>query len=220
MTPSLAALTVADPPEAWAAVGFAVDPGGVVRLGTVRIRLAGAGAGRGVVAWSLRGGEPGSIDGLPTDATDDPPPEPATHPNGARRVDHVVVWTPDGDRTVAALEARGLPARRVRRVRGPGAPIRQTFFRLGEVVLEVVAPEEAGEGPAGFFGLAVTVDDLDAAAALLGDRLGPARDAVQPGRRIATLRREAGLSVPMALMSPEPPAEPGPRPRRGPAQAG
>jgi hypothetical protein len=31
--------------------------------------------------------------------------------------------------------------------------------------------------------------------------VGPIRDAVQPGRRIATVRRSAGLSVPVALMS-------------------
>jgi hypothetical protein len=44
--------------------------------------------------------------------------------------------------------------------------------------------------------------DLDALAARLGDKLGPIRDAVQPGRRIATLRREAGSSVPIAFMTP------------------
>jgi hypothetical protein len=32
--------------------------------------------------------------------------------------------------------------------------------------------------------------------------VGPAKDAVQPGRRIATVRREAGLGVPVALMTP------------------
>jgi hypothetical protein len=32
--------------------------------------------------------------------------------------------------------------------------------------------------------------------------LGDIRDAVQPGRRIATVRREAGLGVPVALMTP------------------
>jgi hypothetical protein len=53
-----------------------------------------------------------------------------------------------------------------------------------------------------FWGLTLVVDDLDAAAARLGDRVGPVKDAVQKGRRIATLRREAGLGVPVALMSP------------------
>jgi hypothetical protein len=39
---------------------------------------------------------------------------------------------------------------------------------------------------------------------VLGDRLGEARDAVQEGRRIATLRREAGLAVPLAFMTAPP----------------
>lgn len=43
--------------------------------------------------------------------------------------------------------------------------------------------------------------DLEATVAGLGDRVSEIRDAVQPGRRIATLRRAAGLSVPIALMS-------------------
>jgi hypothetical protein len=47
------------------------------------------------------------------------------------------------------------------------------------------------------------VPDLDATAAALGERLGAVKDAVQPGRRIATLRRQAGAGVPLAFMSPE-----------------
>jgi hypothetical protein len=43
---------------------------------------------------------------------------------------------------------------------------------------------------------------LERTVAFLGDRVGEIRDAVQPGRRIATLRRSAGLSVPVALMTP------------------
>jgi hypothetical protein len=39
-------------------------------------------------------------------------------------------------------------------------------------------------------------------AAVLGDLLGSLRDAVQPGRRIATLRREAGLGPAIAFMTP------------------
>jgi hypothetical protein len=47
------------------------------------------------------------------------------------------------------------------------------------------------------------VDDLDRAAGMLGDRLKEPKQAVQPGRRIATLRsREAGLTTPVALMTP------------------
>jgi hypothetical protein len=44
--------------------------------------------------------------------------------------------------------------------------------------------------------------DLDSTVAALGDRVSEIRAAVQPGRRIATLRRCAGLSVPVALITP------------------
>jgi hypothetical protein len=50
--------------------------------------------------------------------------------------------------------------------------------------------------------MTLVVDDLDAAARLLGDRLGRIKEAVQPGRRIATVRQAAGIGVPLALMSP------------------
>jgi hypothetical protein len=36
----------------------------------------------------------------------------------------------------------------------------------------------------------------------LAPHAGEARPAVQPGRRIATVRRSAGLAAPVALMSP------------------
>ena len=68
------------------------------------------------------------------------------------------------------------------------------FVRFGPLIVEVA---EAG-GPARFWGLTVAVADLDAAS---GPLLGAARPAVQPGRRIATVRREAGLSVALALIA-------------------
>jgi hypothetical protein len=39
-------------------------------------------------------------------------------------------------------------------------------------------------------------------ARVLGDRLGEPRPAVQEGRTIATLKRDAGSSVPLAFMTP------------------
>jgi len=121
-----------------------------------------------------------------------------THPNGVVAIDHVVVTSPDPARTIAALQAVGLEPRRTR----DHGVMRQTFFRLGPVILELVGPPAPdGDGPARFWGIAFTVADLDATARYLGDRLGTVKDAVQPGRRIASLRKEAGLAVPMAFMS-------------------
>ncbi|HEU4944272.1 MAG TPA: hypothetical protein VFT10_03835, partial [Solirubrobacterales bacterium] len=57
--------------------------------------------------------------------------------------------------------------------------------------------------PAFFWGLALVAPDIEATVAGLGDRVSEARPAVQPGRRIATLRRSAGLSLPVALMTPD-----------------
>ncbi len=205
---SIDELTVADPPEAWSALGFEVD-GDVCALGGVRIRLAGTEAGEGLTGWSLRDFDGAELDGLPTGRSDRPPPagQPA-HPNGITAIDHVVAISSDLDRTVAALQAAGLDLRRVREEPTPAGAPRQAFFRLGAVVLEVVqAPQEAiertgGDRPAFFWGLALVAPDLDSTASGLGDRVGEIRDAVQPGRRIATLRRSAGLSVPVALMTP------------------
>ncbi len=202
-------LTVADSPEAWSALGFAVE-GDCCVVGDVRIRLAGSDAGKGLSGWSLRGVGTTELDGLATELSDRPPPEGApAHPNGVAGIDHVVAITPALERTVAALEAAGLDLRRIRERPTPAGAPRQAFFRLGATILEVVQepPEavESGGGadrPAFFWGLALLAPDPEATVAGLGGRAGEVRDAVQPGRRIATLRRSAGLSVPVALMTP------------------
>ena len=208
MTSTIDELTVADAPEAWAALGFGVD-GDTCVVGDVRIRLAGADAGKGVTGWSLRDVEGTELDGLPTARSDRPPPgEPSVHSNGITGLDHVVVITPALDRTVAVLQDAGLDLRRIREEPTPAGAPRQAFFRLGATILEVVQePSEAierGGGtdrPAFFWGLAFVASDLDATVAGLGDHVSEVRAAVQPGRRIATLRRSAGLSVPVALIT-------------------
>ena len=58
-------------------------------------------------------------------------------------------------------------------------------------------------GPARFWGVTMIASDLDALAAHLGPKLRPIKDAVQPGRRIATLDRAAGLKTNVAFMTPE-----------------
>jgi hypothetical protein len=207
-------LTIADEPAAWAALGFAVD-GDRCRLGEVTVRLAGRDAGRGLFGWTLRGLGAGDValDGLvtahadgQTHVGDDASPP---HSNGVEAIDHVVVISPRLDRTIAALEAAGLDLRRIREEPTPAGAPRQAFFRLGAEIVEVVQePAEVSarlggsERPAFFWGLALRCPDLDATVAGLGEaRAGSVRDAVQPGRRIASLRRDAGLALPIALMS-------------------
>jgi hypothetical protein len=190
--PSIDELEIADEPEAWSAAGFRVD-GDVCTVSRVRLRLAGKGPRRGIVGWTL-------------DARDAPGEPAAPHPNGAVAVDHVVMLSPDLDATVAELRGEGFDLRRLREGDTPGGSTRQAFFRAGEPILEVVqAPEgtsAARGGAARLWGLALTVEDMDAAADALGDLLGTPRDAVQPGRRIATVRPEAGLGPAVAFMTP------------------
>jgi hypothetical protein len=203
-------LTIADEPATWAALGFAVE-GAMCRVGGVPIRLAGRDAGRGIVGWTLRGVASDGLDGLPTRVADVAPDDRARalpHPNAVAALDHVVAITPALERTVVALQAAGLDLRRIREEPTPAGAPRQAFFRLGAMILEVVqAPADAiersggADGPAFFWGLAFKVADLEATVAHLGDHGGSIRAAVQPGRRIATLRRSAGLAVPVALMT-------------------
>jgi hypothetical protein len=234
--PTLLEVVVADPTEPWTAAGFRVGADDTVCLGAVAVRLVGRGDQRpGIVGWALSGVDvpDGHLDGLPTrtgataSSTDPtgkvdpggrPPtprdsatgagadPTPSVHPNGATGIDHVVVSTPDLDRTIAACEAAGLPCRRIREAGTPDRPMRQAFFRLGPVVLEVVggaagSGTTADDDPARWFGLALNVADLEHSAVLLGPGLGRVKTAVQAGRRIATVRhRDLDLSVSLALM--------------------
>ncbi len=187
-------LVIADDAAAWTALGFAVDDDGAFALGDLRVRLAGRAAGSGVLAVAVEGLRAERPDGLPIVVAGEPAaPSPASaHPNGAIAIDHLVAFTDDRDRTTDALAAAGGDVRR--RGEPPELPAPMAFVRFGALIVEVA---QAG-GQVRFWGLTVTVADLDAPA---GPLLGAARPAVQPGRRIATVRREAGLSVALALMS-------------------
>ena len=202
MAPALEQVTVAADPDAWRRAGFNVQ-GEVCAVGEVEVRLAGVDSGRGLESWSLSGLEGTELDGLPA-------PEPSglerrptgtRHPNGVTAIDHVVAFSPDLDRTVAALETAGLELRRLREGPTPGGAMRQAFFRIGEPILEVI------EGPADskvrLWGLALLADDLDACAAVMGEHLGEPRAAVQEGRRIVSARRSAELGVPVAFITPD-----------------
>ena len=206
----LLAVRLGDDPAAWDAAGFSVtvhhDGTGTVRVGRTNIELTGS--GDGFEGWALDGAD-GPVDGL---APVDPWPDPADappHPNGVGRIDHVVLLTGDTARTVAAIKAVGPEVRGSRQTRAGGRPARQVFLWAGDVVLEVVGPDEGGtttDDPTTVMGLALAVGDLDATAAFLGPLLGSPRDAVQPGRQVATLRhREVGMRLPLLLMSPHVP---------------
>ena len=209
-------LRIAADPAAWQQAGFDVDGQGRGRIGTVSLRIDPAFGRPGLRSWALLGARDGGtadVDGVPTEHVGAPlaPPSPTADAArggiGALLIDHVVIGTPDLARTVDAVEnSLGLPVLRIRDSDTYGAVMCQAFFRLGEVILEVVGGQEPDPqgGPARFYGIAVTVADLDAACAHLGPLVGAPKAAVQPGRHIATIRREAGLAARVALMSPEP----------------
>ncbi len=197
--PQLAALQIADPVEAWAALGFTVDADGVIVVGGVELWLEAS--GRGITGWTLRGlARHGDVDGLPTGLTTDPPPDAVEHPNAAIGIDQVVVTTPDFDRTAAALEASGMALRRVVDAGG----FRQGFRRLGPAILELVEVVNGPPGPARFWGLVVIVPNLYTLRARLGPAIGEIREAVQPGRHIAALGNADNISPRLAFMDPEP----------------
>jgi hypothetical protein len=175
-------ISVPDDAAAWERLGFAVA-GGATQVGGVRIELGAPQLE--IAADGLAGERPDGLQLVHARAgADAAPPD---HPNGAVVIDHVVALTDDLRRTADALVAAGLD---LRREQGPMA-----FFRLGELILELVQREHAEPG---LWGLVVVVEDVDD----LGELVGEPKDAVQPGRRIATVRREAGLKTALAFMTP------------------
>ncbi len=220
--PQLRRLLIGDAPTAWTAAGFRVttdNAGSSTTIGTIAIGFVDD-AEPGIQGWELADDDTGSapsadsaagtgripdhIDGIATTTTGDPAPQPIEHPNGVSRLDHVVVLTPDLARTIAALEAAGFEQRRTRDVPGTDPVRRQVFLWAGEPILEVVGTvEPTGDGPSRLWGLALTTDDLDGAADLLGPKITEPKDAVQPGRRIATIdTRTLGIGPGLALMTP------------------
>ena len=203
MAVTLAELAIADSADAWTQAGFTTDAD-VCRVGSVGLRLGAE--GRGIAGWALAGLESDGvcdIDGVPTTSAATIATGPVAHPNGVIAIDHVVLLSPNLGRTVEAFAAIGVAPRRERDAELGGRAVRQIFFRLGEVILEVVgALGDAGAGPSTLWGVTFTVADVDATAAFLGEHTTPVKDAVQPGRRITTLRhREVGMSVPTAFIS-------------------
>jgi hypothetical protein len=194
-------LVVGDEPGVWKEIGFNVE-GDRCRVGNVDI-VFDPSVGKGIRKWTLAGEGDGDVDGIPTTWSDEGLPDTPVHPNGIFEIDHVVMSTPDVTRTVGVLEGFGIRAKRQREAGTYGTLMLQTFFRIGQPILELIGPNEPmGDKPARFFGLAFTSEDLELTAKVMGEALHPSKDAVQPGRRIATLDKSAGSTIGIAVMSP------------------
>jgi hypothetical protein len=202
-------LSVAGDADTWRSLGLTVTDEGTIPLvgASIRIVPEHQDGDTGIVGWALSGGAAGAathldIDGLDTDVVASQTPLYADHQLGASGLDHVVVLTADLERTSGAITAAtGCELKRIREV---GA-MRQGFHRIGRggLIVELVERPDLPDGPASFWGVVLIVDDLDAACDLIGaDRISSPKDAVQPGRRIATVRADVGLGLPMALMTP------------------
>ncbi len=205
-------LTIGETAETWSSAGFEVmelpngSPG--CQLGSVQIQFDATGA-QGILSAVVFGLH-GMIDSLQFDTENGLSPThnnahlPSIHPNGVSRIDHLVVTTTDCDRTTDAFEANGILPRRVRTFGDDGSKMRQTFFWLGDVILELVGPHASDDkGQTKFWGLALISDDLRTTADYLGSRCTPIKPAVQSGRKITTIKtREIGITTPLAVMSP------------------
>lgn len=205
---ALTVLEVADDPESWTAAGFDVV-GNQMMLDGVMIRFSGAGsagASRGICGWHLAdvSAVGGNLDGLAHVAGAGTALPEGQNQNGIDGIDHLVVATPHLVRTIALFNDVGLHDRRTRTFQVGDTERQQTFFWAGDTIIEMIGiPGEVGDEPASFWGLALVSSDLDATAESLGEHISTPKDAVQRGRRIATIKtKELDISVPIAVMTP------------------
>ncbi len=165
----------------------------------------------GIVGWSLRDLASTELDGLPTTVRSEAPaagrPGPAQRCGRDRsrrrgltgsRSQRRGACRPPASTCAACASSRRPRARRARRSSASG----------GEILELVQEPEEviarAGGAGAGRRASGASRWSWRTSSALREASrrtLGEVRPAVQPGRRIATVRRSAGLAVPLALMS-------------------
>jgi len=198
----LASLLVGGSSEPWEALGFRIDPSGRIPFGNGALEFTGNESGMRGLTIADVDDLPGDIEGI---VLSPGRPMPALdHPNGGFELDHVVVMSDSLERTSQSIErALGLPCKRIRET----DTVRQAFHRFADgigvrgCIIEVV--ENKRVRSTGLFGLVINVDDLDGLCERHGgDVIGAAKAAVQPGRRIATVRSAVGLGVPLALMTP------------------
>ena len=178
--------------------------------GGVRVRFAGPEAGRGIVGWSLRDLASAELDGLPTSASRRPASPPALAAAERRDRDRphrrgLTRSRPQraalrGRRPRSAPRARAADPRR-RSAPGVLSPRRGDPRARPESRRRSFGAPGGRDRPARLWGLALLVDDLDRTVELFAPHVPPARAAVQPGRRITTVARTAGLGMALALMS-------------------
>ena len=202
-SPQMSELHLPGEPSLWEAIGFSVVGGSFV-LGQVTCNVGSAGPG-----WAFAGTDavPNELCGVPTTVANLTPTSGSSlgHPNGALKVDHVVLVSQSPTKTAQELEAFGMVAKGARVLGSGGAQRAAVLFWSGELLIELVGP--AAEGPdakslAQIWGVTFVVASFDRIAEIADGLLSPPRDAVQPGRQIVTIDRSAGLGVAVAFITP------------------
>ena len=192
----LTALKCAD--KTWAGAGFNMNDR-IVSLTDVDI-IFDQGSG-GLVAWGWQGLPEAvtSICGIPAFEYNKKS-EPVKHPNGCISVDHVVLHSNDAEFVKAEFAKLQLHPRAVRDDIYPG--LTQIFYRPGQgTVIEVVVNKDFPK--AFLWGATVVVTDIDVAKNLLKENASEPKKAVQPGRKIMTVRhRNLHMETNMAMMTP------------------
>ena len=193
----LVGIGVPDAAAAWEAIGCSVVDGAVpFANGALLLGRSGI-----VVAGPC---DATVLEGVPL-ATGDLVPAVA-HASGAFELDHLVLLTDSLERTSEAVHRTlGLVRRRIRET----DTVRQAFHRFADpperthrgCIVEIVESDRVQRTT--LMGVVLNVTDLFD----LADRLGPdvmslPKPAVQPGRYIATVRRDVGLGTAVALMTP------------------
>jgi catechol 2,3-dioxygenase-like lactoylglutathione lyase family enzyme len=199
--------------DALGLAAVAIAPSGAVTLpvGKSAIVLQPAQEDRGVtrVCFDAEGG-PAELQGLPADEHFGLPiaiaaptePLPAA-PGPVECLDHLVISSGDSAKVAAHFrDVLGLEIKRT--FARPGTGNHLEFGKLVDVVLEFAGPPEPREGEvkAAFWGIVFTVNDIDAVVATCraaGYETTDPRPAVQPGAKIAAVKRGTG-GVPFALI--------------------
>ncbi len=207
-------ITVGGTPFVWERLGLKVQQS-EIELSDVAIHIHGGAAGFLSCSFALSGTDAhafsiDSMDGLPVRlctsdeahasevSTIEASAISGVHVIG---VDHLVITTDDLMRTSNDIErVLGVACARTR---DAGHGVTQAFHKIDNTILELVTGPHVKHEGAKWWGFVLTVDDIDRWWNAVGEEAASQpRDAVQQGRRIATVHSSVGLGVPVAVMSP------------------
>jgi len=202
-TPLLTKLLLPGESSAWEKIGFAPRDGSF-QVGQVTCTI---GTTEPAWAFGVGGVGPDRLSGILTEEYAARPSNGSSsqQPNGAFKIDHVVVLSDQPSQTKAAFEEFGLVAKGARSVGSGDSERSQCFFWSGELLIELVGPavEQQGGSPcARIWGVTFVLAEFAALLSRAGGLVSGPRDAVQAGRQIATVTRQQEVGIELAFISP------------------